>query len=160
MITRNLHNYLIQRLANTDCAFKTRSGSEYTWPVNSMGMWSSMGYIYTTFDGYNNGQLARTVRIGSGTTSPSYDDYDLGSMIDAAPKNITSARRTTYDANYDIVTAAFLNETDSDWIVTEVGLYMPTPNKTADTALLLAREVFDPVTVKPGQTFSVSMKLF
>lgn len=160
MITRNLHNYLMQRLANANCVFKTRSGSEYTWSTDSMYMWASMEYLSTNLNSQSNGHLGRTLRIGSGTTSPSYDDYDLGSMIDAAPKNITSARRTAYDTNYDIVTSVFLNETDSDWIVTEVGLYISSPNTTSDTALLLAREVFDPVTVKPGQTFSVSMKLF
>lgn len=162
MITRNLHNYLMQRLSYSDLVFKNRSGSEYTWPGSKLGNWTQISAVSASFGANHSttGQPCRTVRIGSGTTEPTYDDYDLESIIDAAPKTINMAYKNTYDANYNIVSASFLNETDSDWIVTEVGMYVPSLNMTAETALLLAREVFDPVTVKPGQTFSVSMKLF
>lgn len=161
MITRNLHNYFIMHLLDDYVEFKTRSGSIVGLNVYG-GNWFQYNYnlsaSFTSQDSAS--RFCRTIRLGTGTTEPTYDDYELQQMIDAAPKTITPGRSGGYSNNYDIIAATFLNETDSDWIVTEVGQYLATSNSDSGAALLLAREVFDPVTVKPGQTFSVSMKLF
>ena len=160
MITRNLHNYFIAHLTCVNTIVITRSGNTTNLNPYATGAFKTNGEISTSLAGVANSQYARTIRIGSGTTEPTYDDYELQQMINVAPKTVASSRSGEKQNNYDILTATFLNETDADWVVTEVGEYLATDNKNETVALLLAREVFDPVTVKPGQTFSVSMKLF
>lgn len=161
MITRNLHNYFMHHITQKAISVRGMSGSTFNVPVMSgLGAWLYMGGLSTELASVGNGWWDRTIRIGTGTTGPSYEDYNLESMIQVAPKSITSARSTSYENSYDITTATFLNETDADWIVTEVGEYIATEFQNTSKTILLAREVFDPVTVKPGQTFSVSMKLF
>lgn len=160
MITRNLHNYFIAHLTTVNSTVTTRSGGTTTVNPSSSTWFQYNAEISTSLTDYNNSRYARTLRIGSGTTEPTHNDYELESMIEVAPRNITTTRSGGYQTSYDILTAIFINETDSDWTVTEVGQYLATSNSDASAAILLAREVFDPVTVKPGQTFSVSMKLF
>lgn len=157
MITRNLHNDIIRHIAGTDTYYISRSGTEVAIG-GAHGMFAYCNALTTGLVSYPSFQ--RTLRIGTGTTAPSYDDYELEQFLDIDPKNIMYARSGSYQDNYDIVTAIFVNETDANWIVTEVGEYVSMDNTDPTNALLLAREVFDPVTVKPGQTFSVSMKLF
>ena len=161
MITRNLHNLIMQHITQKAISVRGMSGSTFNLSVpNSLSTWAYMGGLSTELSMIANGWSCRTIRIGIGKTDPSYEDYNLESMIEVAPKSITSARSTSYENLYDIATATFLNETDADWIVTEVGEYIATEFQNTSKTILLAREVFDPVTVKPGQTFSVSMKLF
>lgn len=161
MITRNLHNYFMSHMMHVETTVKGMSGSTFNLPVYvGLGGVVYMHTVSTELAAAINGWNARTIRIGSGTTDPSYDDYNLESMINVAPKSITSAISGSYENSYDIILAAFLNETDTDWVVTEIGEYTSTEFQNTSKTILLAREVFDPVTVKPGQTFSVSMKLF
>lgn len=161
MITRNLHNYFMYNLYGSDTSVMHRSGTTSAALTSDNAYLRSNPDVSVTMKGYGaRGGYVRTLRIGTGTTEPSFDDYELEQIIDAAPKSITAARKTSYENSYEIVTATFLNETDTDWVVTEVGEYLATDMSNETKALLLAREVFDPVTVKPGQTFSVSMKLF
>ena len=157
MITRNLHNNIMRHITGTDTYYMARSGEELTIG-GTHGSFAYCSGLITGLVSYP--PFQRTLRIGTGTTAPSYDDYELEQFLDIDPKNIMFARSGSYQDNYDIVTAIFVNETDADWIVTEVGTYVSIDNTDSTKALLLAREVFDPVTVKPGQTFSVSMKLF
>lgn len=154
MITQNLKVYLFNKILSTTCTYKKIDGTDITANVNiadlSNGVRPSLFYIH-------NGGATRTLRIGTGTTEPTVSDYKLEQMIDLDAKSASLTTYRTYDSGYEIITAVFLNETDADWIITEVGEFV---SISTSEAILLAREVFDPVTVKPGQTFSVSMKLF
>ena len=158
MITRNFHNYLIMHLTAAVTDFITRSGGTFQINGNHGNFNGNIG-MSTSLAVYSS-PWSRTIRIGTGTTEPTYDDYELEQFLNVTPSSVTAVTSGKYDNVYDIVTATFLNETDADWVVTEVGEYLITSSTDETAALLLAREVFDPVTVKPRQTFSVSMKLF
>lgn len=153
MITRNFTQYIIRFMHNihTGSYYTTISGDNINSTTNSSYELS------LTLHNTVNGRGHVTLRIGTGTAEPSYDDWKLEQMLEVDPKSIVMAADNTYDNSYCIVTATFLNETDTDWIITEVGECL---SISSSASVLIAREVFDPVTVKPGQTFSVSMKLF
>lgn len=154
MITRNLKSYVFNKIFNSQWSYKKIDGAyvskNITIATDSEGVRSSLYYIH-------NGWPTRTLRIGTGSTEPTIDDYKLEQMIDVNAKTTSLATSREFGSSYAIINAVFLNETDADWIVTEVGDFV---SISTSEAALLAREVFDPVTVKPGQTFSVSMKLF
>ena len=150
MITRNFTQYLMHFMHNMN------SGSYYT-TISGDNITSAVSASYElslTLHNMTNGRGHVTFRIGTG---PSYDDWKLEQMLEVDPKSIVMAADNTYNNSYCIVTATFLNETDANWIITEVGECL---SISSSASVLIAREVFDPVTVKPGQTFSVSMKLF
>ena len=154
MITRNLKSYVFNKIFNSAWKYKkidgTYVGKNISIATAGDGVRSSLYYIH-------NGYPTRTLRIGTGSTEPTIDDYKLEQMIDVNAKTASLANSWEFESSYTIINAVFLNETDADWIVTEVGDFL---SISTSEALLLAREVFDPVTVKPGQTFSISMKLF
>ena len=91
MITRNLHNYFMAQLIAIDTTAVNRSGG--TIAINATNsMLNFNGGVSTSLSASVDSRFARTLRIGSGTTEPSYDDYELGRIIDVAPKNITSVK--------------------------------------------------------------------
>ena len=101
-----------------------------------------------------------TLSIGSGTTLPSINDYKLENMIDIRPKMINFL----LDANgYTLITATFTNETEETLSVSEVGLFHITKGNSMSSPVyivLLAREVFNTINLAPGETITVTMRLF
>ena len=101
-----------------------------------------------------------TLSIGSGTTLPSINDYKLENMIDIRPKMINFL----LDANgYTLITATFTNETEETLSVSEVGLFHITKGTSMSSPVyivLLAREVFNTIDLTPGETITVTMRLF
>lgn len=94
-----------------------------------------------------------TMRVGTGTTEPTLDDYNLESIpegitVDSVTVTNTSITTKTY-------TAICSNSSDSDITITEVGLYMGSA-----TGYLLDRTILDtPITIPAGESRAVTYEL-
>lgn len=95
--------------------------------------------------------------VGTGTTSPTADDYALAAPLLTDLTNVsTGVTKTFADGveKYTITrTFTYTGETDVD--ISEAGIFQ----KTVAGVFLLAREVFAPVTIHNGDTFTVTMSI-
>lgn len=158
MITRNLTKLLIRMTTGQDAKYVSLTGDVVQSNINFFDRIGKTLHAATNSDSYNRYHTTKTIRIGTGNTEPTFDDYKLEQMLDIEPVNIMMTGNNNSDETYCILTAVFNNNTDSDWTVSEIGLIAGIINGTHSA--LFAREVFEPVIVKPGQVFSGSIKLF
>lgn len=105
-----------------------------------------------------------SIAVGGGATAPVYSDLDLESEIDSLTVvNSTGTNddsAATYTQNYiAIFTKTYKNETESDVVVSEVGIKASgSPNNfTPVSDFLFARDVISPVTIKPGEAYTFTM---
>lgn len=99
---------------------------------------------------------------GNGTKPVSFDDYDLESVIYDLTF-VAMASNTITDEESDIVhsyTIVAQNNTDAPITVSELGLFIPCLSTSAWTPaqnLMIHREVFEPVTIQPGEAFTFTI---
>lgn len=150
MVTRNFVKSINSVFGGSSAP--TYSGIDFN---NASGTIKSIINGYgTTLLSPNGSTIQATLSIGSGTTSPSIDDYKLENMIDIRPKMIN---RVSDKTGYTIITATFTNEMGESFTVSEVGL---SQGIYGGKNFLLAREVFDTIDLAPGETITVTMRLF
>lgn len=150
MVTRNFIKSINSVFAGT--ATPRYSGIDFN---NTSGTINSIINAYDkNLLSPNGNTMQATLSIGSGTTPPSIDDYKLENMIDIRPKMISKVSDAT---GYTIIAATFTNETEESLTVSEVGL---SQGIYGGKNFLLAREVFDTINLAPGETITVTMRLF
>lgn len=169
MITKNLRALLAAMTSNTNYrkSVKLKSedgtvclGGAYPGEATSLGgAWSN-----TTVSGsyaYND------LRVGTGTTEPTADDYSLESETTAL--TLVSASTTGSYTNDNIsegnsaktIVATYVNNTEEAVTISEVGYFiehadsynLDGTNKTSRN-FLMAREVIDPVEIGVGETYT------
>lgn len=110
--------------------------------------------------------------VGGGTTEPTVDDYKLESLIEYSVTGLhTEAKALAYNENADhykinrIMTVVLNNKSESDITVSEMGWFIAVPKNIDIDAgseyhrMMLAREVFEPVTIKPGEVRAFTMSI-
>lgn len=119
--------------------------------------------FYIISNGYTKNTLS--LLVGTGNTAATKDDYKLVSQVELE-SGVDSA---TMDAEHGMlrVVREFINNTDSNVIITEVGMYNVSISKSSSSAwtvhtFLIGREVLsESVTIEPGKsctfTFTVDM---
>lgn len=96
-----------------------------------------------------------TIKVGTGTTTPTQNDYNMqneatGITCDATSTGFTSNLTKTY-------TATFSNSTASDINITELGLFVQDYN---ENDILLDRTVLStPITIPAGQSKSITYEI-
>lgn len=96
-----------------------------------------------------------TIKVGTGTTTPTQNDYDMqneatGITCDATSTGFTSNLTKTY-------TATFSNSTASDINITELGLFV---REFSNNDFLLDRTVLStPITIPAGQSKSITYEI-
>ena len=100
------------------------------------------------------------VYLGSGKTEPTYDDYTLESVIPVSKlkvKSIDIIRSIDFDTLFTI-SSIVENISTENIDVSEIGwFYFPSSN--INNAILMARETFDTITMKPGEVRSFVMTI-
>lgn len=107
--------------------------------------------------------------VGNGTTAPTSDDYKLESPCVYSDSglhvvSITQAYKEEYKTNR-VVTITVKNNSTEDINVSEMGWFIAVPvdNSIEQTGeyyrMMLAREVFEPVTIKPGEVRAFTMSV-
>lgn len=140
-------------LVNTSGSNVTIYQSEYNT--------SSSGYRVNVFVNALN-HLAKegnygfsTIKVGTGTTTPTQNDYNMqneatGITCDATSTGFTSNLTKTY-------TATFSNSTASDINITELGLFVQDYN---ENNFLLDRTVLStPITIPAGQSKAITYEI-
>ena len=119
--------------------------------------------FYIISNGYTKNTLS--LLVGTGNTAATKDDYKLVSQVELE-SGVDSA---TMDAEHGMlrVVREFINNTGSNVIITEVGMYNVSISKSSSSAwtvhtFLIGREVLsESVTIEPGKsctfTFTVDM---
>lgn len=104
-------------------------------------------YYTSAFNNTYNGECIWLIGVGSGTTPPSSDDYELEALI----SKIQASAGQVGDSVY--ISALFSFSTDTT--VSEVGLYA----RFVGVDFLMDRTVLGtPITVSAGQTLSVAYR--
>jgi len=162
--TNSTNDYRSARLTdekNYDCL-----GGEYLGHTDSV----LAGFIKTNVresSGAGSSYSYCTLKVGTGTTEPTADDYCLESEDSAltyvsgsASGNYTS-KNLSMGGSVKTVVATFINNTTEAVKITEIGLFV---NYAASFDLdgtnntrrnfLMAREVIDPVEIGVGETYT------
>lgn len=111
------------------------------------------------------GQFMESLRIyvGSGTTEPTLDDYNLeniDSRLSLVTKSGTNtSENASYEQNYIAsFSATFMNETEDDITISEIGLIGE--SSSYQKKAMIARDLLDePRTIHPGKTYTFSMTI-
>ena len=141
MLNRNgkmfFRNYA---LTETNINFKNTAGSTSTqYPKNNVGCYG--------------------IRLGTGDAEESDADYNLDTpnneLTEVSQSQVYGDQWTdNYIANY---TGVFKNNTDHDVNIKEVGVFYYNNYTTQPNPFMVARQVINPVTLQPGDTYTFTV---
>lgn len=163
MITDNLkkwHAALFLRSYNaksdTDLSMTDTSGSEFNLRLDS----DSIGNNYWGYDLVNQSQNYG-IHVGSGTTPPTPQDYNLESKIPSRSVTLSNQTRDSSCENGIFkreTTFTVTNRGSSELTVSEVGLINQTESTTNQTKyVLIDRTLLDsPATIPAGETATIT----
>lgn len=152
MLTRNFKQSVLSRYGDTASYVKLTDGTQL-----QAGNVKIIAHVNI---GGTGSACSLSMRIGSGSTPPSYEDYCLESPIDITPSSVTLLRNTNYTEGSSIVTAVFVNNSENEITVSESALSYGTGSATSETrAYVVAREVFDPIVVPVGSSVTITMTI-
>lgn len=151
--TTNSTNPLFRK-ATTGAGYQIRSGSMST--IHSV---SGSAYNNTTgSNGIDTTGIYKGVVLGTGTTPPTYSDFRI-----EAPVEPTGYSNNSYSVSADcqqVLTQSYTNKSSEDIIVTELGLFVSDADNNENYAkVLLTRNVISPVTIKPNETKTFTIKI-
>lgn len=96
-----------------------------------------------------------TIKVGTGTTTPTQNDYDIKNKATGITCNSTSIGFTSNLTK--TYTATFSNSTASDINITELGLFVT--NDSEKTFLLDRTVLSTPITIPAGQSKSITYEI-
>lgn len=138
------NSHIMNNIADS-IGYNTVSRTDLNTELENVGsLNSSLSYIY----------------LGSGNTEPTYDDYTLESVIpmsNFSVKNFNIVRNNDFKTLFTI-TSTFENISDNNIEISEIGWYKVS-DRNNNAVLLMARETFDTITMKPGEIRSFVMTI-
>ena len=151
--------------ATNGISYKNTSNISKTWDSSSTT--ANENAVKTTFRRLNapvtnSSSQGTYIRVGTGTTAPTEDDYNLETWnSDIVCDSISSAYTPNSTKSY---TATFSNTTANDVQVTEIGLFVTmaifTDSATNDEDVLLDRTILStPITIPAGQSKSITYEI-
>lgn len=151
--TNNSTNPLFRK-ATTGTGYQIRSGS-----VDTIHSISGSFYSNTTgSNGIDTPGVCKGIVLGTGTTPPAYNDFRIETPVESAGYSNNS-----YSISGDcqqVLTQSYTNKSSEDIIVTELGLFVTDSNINEHFAkVLLTRNVISPVTIKPNETKTFTIKI-
>lgn len=141
---------------------RTTMGRSYK--INSgvgSSVYSISGSRYSNTTGSNSIDTVgvyRGIVLGTGTTPPTYSDFRIETPVDS-----TGYSNNSYFISEDcqqVLTQSYTNKSSEDIIVTELGLFVTDSDANENYAkVLLTRNVISPVTIKPNETKTFTIKI-
>lgn len=151
--TTNSSNPLFRK-ATTGTGYQIRSGSMST-------IYSVSGSVYSNTTGSNGIDTIGTCKgivLGTGTTPPTYNDFRIETPVESSGYSNNS-----YSISADcqqVLTQSYTNKSSEDITVTELGLFVSDSDTNENYAkVLLTRNVISPVTIKPNETKTFTIKI-
>lgn len=123
-------------------------------------IYSVSGSIYNTegANGINTVGRFRGIVLGTGTTPPTYGDFTI-----EAPVESSGYSNNSYSISADcqqVLTQSYTNKSSEDITVTELGFFVSDEYTNEYCAkVLLTRNVISPVTIKPNETKTFTIKI-
>ena len=137
------NSHIMNNIADS-IGYNTVSRTDLNTELENVGsLNSSLSYIY----------------LGSGNTEPTYDDYTLESVIpmsNFSVKDFNIVRNNDFNTLFTI-TSTFENISNNNIEISEIGWYK-TSNRD-NIVLLMARDIFDTIIMKPGEVRSFVMTI-
>lgn len=110
--------------------------------------------------------------VGNGTTAPTEDDYNLESLIEYSAEGLhMESISLAYNENAGhyktnrIMTVVLKNKSNTNITVSEIGWFLSVPKEYGAEEgsnyfrVMMAREVFEPVTIKQGEVRAFTMSI-
>ena len=142
------------RKATTGTEYQIRSGMGDT-------IYSISGSLYSNTTGANGIGTVGTCKgivLGTGTTPPTYSDFRIETPVESSGYSNNS-----YSISGDcqqVLTQSYTNKSSEDITVTELGLFVTDSDTNEYFAkVLLTRNVISPVTIKPNETKTFTIKI-
>lgn len=145
---------------NGKAVLKYMSGNGYgiSWTLKSTAG-SDVANSVSTAAQRGNFFGALSMMVGSGTTAPTKDDYNLetvesGLTVVSSSSTISNAPSYTQDyiLNYS---RTYKNSTASPITISEVALYISYNSNN----FIITRDVFTPVTLQPDEVYTLSVTI-
>lgn len=153
MLTRNYRQIALSRFTGMNIGTKSSTGGSHkTWT-------QALTELTTKAEGQASSKSRVSMRIGSGTTTPTYEDYKLESPIALVPSSINRTVNESYLNGQIAITALFVNTTGAEITVSESAITFAISGVESDGYGILAREVFDPIVVPVGGSVTITMTI-
>ena len=141
---------------------KATTGTNYQIQTGYIDtIYSISGSRYSNTTGSNGIDTAgkyKGIVLGTGTTSPTYRDFRIETPVESSGYSNNS-----YSISADcqqVLTQSYTNKSSEDIIVTELGLFVTDSDSNENFAkVLLTRNVISPVTIKPNETKTFTIKI-
>ena len=144
----------LYRKSTTGNKFKISSG-------NADPIYSMSGSLYSNTA--NNSSITRIgeykgIALGTGTTPPTYNDFRIETPVE--PSGYSNNSYSISADCQQVLTQSYTNKSSENVIVTELGLFVAdnTSNESFPK-VLLTRNVISPVTIKPNETKTFTIKI-
>ena len=128
---------------------------------NMDSIYSISGSFYSNTTGGSNINsigFFKGIVLGTGTTPPTYNDFKIETPVESSGYSNNS-----YSVSADcqqVLTQSYTNKSSEDITVTELGLFVSDTNVSESYAkVLLTRNVISPVTIKPNETKTFTIKI-
>lgn len=133
------------------------SGSYTALTGSPSSIYSATGETYTE-TGYNDSRFGKYkgIILGTGTTPPTYSDYKMENYNTGLTY---SNAAVSWSAPNFILTESATNNTDANIIVSEVGVFGTDETSNTYQRILYTRSLIEPVTIKPGETKTFTVKI-
>ena len=124
-------------------------------------IYSLSGSFYSNTTGnssINSIGFFKGIVLGTGTTPPTYQDFKIETPVESSGYSNNS-----YSVSADcqqVLTQSYTNKSSEDITVTELGLFVSDTDVNENYAkVLLTRNVISPVTIKPNETKTFTIKI-
>ena len=119
---------------------------------------SSISGAWYTNNGTGNSTSAacKGIILGTGTTPPTYSDYKMENYNTGVTYSNSTA---SWSAPNVIITESATNNSDANIIVSELGVFGLEDGSASYKRILLTRNVIEPVTIKPNETKTFTVKI-
>ena len=151
----------ITNASSNPLRLKTTLGSESRIRSGNDSIKSVSGSVYdntTGANGIDTSGYYKGIALGTGTTPPTYQDFKI-----EAPVESSGYSNNSYSISADcqqVLAQSYTNKSSEDIIVTELGLFATDTNTNPNSAkVLLTRNVISPVTIKPNETKTFTIKI-
>ena len=135
------------------------TNGKYTALTSSFSSISPVSGSYYDHSGSNGFTFgySKGIILGKGTTPPTYSDYRMENYDTGLTYSNSTA---SWAAPNVIITESATNNTDADITVSEIGMFgMDSNSNQYFNKVLYTRNVIEPVTIKPGETKTFTVKI-
>lgn len=140
---------------------KSTFGTEYKINTGSVGtIYSVSGSSYNnTANNYSINSVGcyQGIVLGTETTLPNYSDFRIETPVE--PSGYSNNSYSISADCQQVLTQSYTNKSSEDIIVTEIGLFVSDDSRGDYAKVLLTRNVISPVTIKPNETKTFTIKI-